>query len=243
MQISEPDVVACTMVGRAHIGELGSQQAVAQAKEEIYVACPKALHIFNIDNEWTMRMQARSQAKQILFSSFKPTADVHMRAQKMDWNGLDMVGKIQTEEGRAQVSVLGRHNVVNLMCASALAIAAGLTPKQIWRASGPSATWPGTQSNHPMQNGARVLFDAYNANPDSVTALLKNLYEFEGAGANFWSLVICANWAHSVNRRTKKLANVPQAYPSPRFTMSAVCGFFQKRSREIAQGCTSHHQS
>jgi UDP-N-acetylmuramoyl-tripeptide--D-alanyl-D-alanine ligase len=185
-QISEPDIVTCTTVGRAHIGELGSQQNVAQAKEEIYVACPKALQVFNGDNEWTMRMQARSQAKQIVFSSFKPTAEVHMRAQKMDWNGLDLIGRLRGTEGRALVRVLGRHNVVNLMCASALALAADLTPAQIWEGLGQinDTAW-GRNQLVSMKNGAKILFDAYNANPDSVQALFKNLYEFEGAGRKF----------------------------------------------------------
>jgi len=185
-QISEPDIVACTTVGRAHIGELGSQQAVAQAKEEIYVACPKAKHVFNVDNEWTMRMQARSHAPQIQFSSFKPTVDVHLRAQRMGWEGLDMVGTIQGVPGQTWVKILGRHNVVNLMCAASLALAAGLKPQQIWEGLGAiqDQAW-GRNQVVPLQNGARVLFDAYNANPDSVQALFKNLYEIEITGRKF----------------------------------------------------------
>ncbi len=185
-QISEPDIVTCTTVGRAHIGELGSQQAIAQAKEEIYVACPKALHVFNIDNEWTMRMQARSTATQVQFSSFKPTADICLRAQRMNWDGLDLVGTIKGTDGQTWVHVLGRHNVVNLMCASGLALAAGLTVEQIWAGLGliQDSAW-GRNQVVPLTNGARVLFDAYNSNPDSVQALLKNIFEIEASGRKF----------------------------------------------------------
>jgi UDP-N-acetylmuramoyl-tripeptide--D-alanyl-D-alanine ligase len=185
-QIGEPDVAVVTTVGRAHIGELGSQPAIAQAKEEIYVATPKAVHIFNGDNEWTMRMQTRSHTKQFIFSSFKPKADIHLRAQRSNWDGLDVVGTILGVEGQAQVPILGRHNVINLMAAAGLALGAGLTPEQIWKDFSliRDASW-GRNQIVPMKNGARVLFDAYNANPDSVQALIKNLYETELKGRKF----------------------------------------------------------
>ena len=186
-QIAEPDVVAVTNVGRAHIGELGSQAKVADAKEEVYIASPKAVHVFNMDNEWTIRMQARSSAKQVLFSSFRANeVDVHLRAQRLTWDGLDIVGHIQKIQGRTWVNVLGRQNTANLMCAAALALAVGLSPEEIWKqmAAIHDVSW-GRNQILPMSNGARVLFDAYNANPDSMTALLKNLYEMEMAGRKF----------------------------------------------------------
>lgn len=185
-QIAEPDVVVVTTVGRAHIGELGSLEAVAQAKEEIYTGAPNALHVFNGDNEWTMRMQSRSHAKQIVFSAFKPSADVHFRAQRLTWEGLDLVGQIRGEKMHTFVPVMGRQNTINLMAAAGLALAAGIKPEQIIKsmAAIKDSAW-GRNQILPMTNGARVLFDGYNANPDSMTALLKNLYEMDTTGRKF----------------------------------------------------------
>lgn len=184
--IAEPDICAVTNVGRAHIGELGSQEAIAQAKEEIYNATPKAIHVFNGDNEWTMRMEARSHAKKFAFSAFRPEAQVSLRAQRMDWNGLDLIGSIGGESGQAFVPILGRHNVANLMAAATVALAAGLPPNKIWRglAQIKDTAW-GRNQVVALTNGARILFDAYNANPDSVQALIKNLYEMEMTGAKY----------------------------------------------------------
>jgi UDP-N-acetylmuramoyl-tripeptide--D-alanyl-D-alanine ligase len=185
-QIAEPNIVCVTTVGRAHIGELGSQENVAKAKEEIYIASPKAVHVFNGDNEWTMRMQARSQSKQIVFSSFKTTADVHFRAQRLTYEGLDIIGHIREVKGHTWVHVLGRQNTVNLMAAASLCLAAGLTPEQIWTslATLHDSAW-GRNQLLPLKNGASVLWDGYNANPDSMTALLKNLYEIDSPGRKF----------------------------------------------------------
>lgn len=185
-QIAEPNIVGVTTVGRAHIGELGSQENVAKAKEEIYLACPSALHIFNGDNEWTMRMETRSHGPKIIFSAFNAEREVHFRAQRLNWEGLDIIGHIKGEKGHCWVHVLGRHNVVNLMAASAFALAAGMTPSEIW-AKLPTindTAW-GRNQVLTLNNGAKILFDAYNANPDSVTALLKNLYEMEVPGRKF----------------------------------------------------------
>ncbi|NJL25525.1 MAG: UDP-N-acetylmuramoyl-tripeptide--D-alanyl-D-alanine ligase [Calothrix sp. SM1_5_4] len=185
-QIAEPDVVVVTTVGRAHIGELGSQEAVAQAKEEVYLAAAGALHVFNGDNEWTMRMLARSQSKKIVFSAFKPGVDVYLRAQRVTWEGLDIVGTIAGVNGGVFVKVFGRQNTVNLMAAAGLAVAAGIPGEKIWEglARIQDTAW-GRNQILELENGARVLFDGYNANPDSMIALLKNLYEMEAAGRKF----------------------------------------------------------
>lgn len=184
--IAEPDVVTVTSVGRAHIGELGSQENVAKAKEEIYVACSNAVQIFNVDNEWTMRMHARSHGKKMTFSAFKPGVDVHFRAQRISWEGLDIVGHIQKIQGNCFVRVIGRQNTANLMAASTLALAAGLTPPEIWAglAEINDVAW-GRNQILSMSNGGKVLFDAYNANPDSMQAMLKNVYEMDMPGRKF----------------------------------------------------------
>ncbi len=185
-QIAEPNVVAVTTVGKAHIGELGSQAKIAEAKEEIYTAAPTAIHIFNMDNEWTMRMQSRSHAKQIKYSSFNPEVDVHFRAQRLNWDGLDILGHVQTVPGHTWVHVVGRQNTVNLMCAAAIALAVGLRPEEIWAKLSliHDEAW-GRNQILQLENGARVFFDAYNANPDSLCAMFKNLYEMDVDGRKF----------------------------------------------------------
>ena len=185
--IASPDVTLVTTVGRAHVGELGSAAAVAAAKEEIYKASPTSTQIFNLDNEWTLAMQQRSRAaKKMTFSSFNAKATVHLRAQRSTFEGLEIVGTIDGIENTAFVRVFGRHNVVNLMAAANLARAAGLTPEQIWLGLNEIAdvAW-GRNQILALANDARVLFDGYNANPDSVGALLKNLFEMDVEGRKF----------------------------------------------------------
>lgn len=186
-QIAEPDVTLVTMVGQAHIGELGSQEAVAQAKEELYLAAPNSMHIFNIDNEWTRAMwesaKLKLPAEKIMtFSSFSASADVNLRVERMSHFSLVVTGTIGNVAGEAVVPVMGRHNVVNLMAAASMSLALRVPPRDIWQdLTRCRGAWGRNQLVH-LANGAKVVFDGYNANPESMLALLRNLYEMEVAG-------------------------------------------------------------
>lgn len=185
-EIAEPNVVVVTVVGTSHIGELGSQEAVANAKEEIYRGSPQAVHVFNLDNEFTITMYEKlrgqvPESHQICFSSFRK-ADVSLRVNRMDMTSIEVSGRIREIEDTITVPVTGRQNVTNLMAAASLALACGLSPEQIWQ-SLPECqpTW-GRNQLVETKSGARVVFDGYNANPESMAALLKNLFEWEVKG-------------------------------------------------------------
>jgi UDP-N-acetylmuramoyl-tripeptide--D-alanyl-D-alanine ligase len=190
-KIAEPDIVSVTMVGRSHIGELGSQENVAKAKEELYLAAPKAIAIFNIDNQWTSAMFERAKARKthaqlIAFSSHVPEPDVSIRAEKVTAQGMKILGSIGGIKGNGSVKIFGRHNVNNLMVAAACAFAAGLPPEMIWKKlDGLQVSSWGRNQWLQLPNGAMVLFDAYNANPESMNAMLKNIYELETNGKKF----------------------------------------------------------
>ncbi len=186
-KIAEPDAVVCTMVGQAHIGELGSLENIKKAKEEIYLNSPNAVQVFNIDNEKTMEMyEAASRytnSTMITFSNFRSEADIQIRANDMSFKGLDIKGNIRGVGGTAKVSIVGRHNTVNISAAVGLALAAGMEPEFIWRALNhlELKSWGRNQLLH-LENGAHIIFDAYNANPESMAVLIKNLFELFAEG-------------------------------------------------------------
>ncbi len=184
-EIAEPNVAVCTMVGTAHIGELGGVDEIAQAKEEIYLASPQARFIFNMDNEFTLAMQqkyADHQPPNLTFASHRPEVDISIRAVKFDPDAMYVHGLVSGVFGEARLPVFGRHNVVNLMAACALAVAVGVPAKDIWETIPSLKTSWGRNQWLASPLGFRVLFDAYNANLESMTALLKNIYEISAPG-------------------------------------------------------------
>ena len=186
-EIARPDVVVCTMVGTAHIGELGSQENIAKAKWEIYEASPEATKIFNFDNEFTIEMHDKAhqlwpEQKFLRFSCFRKETDVFLRAMQSNLNGIDVSGTVFGHEGKALVPVVGRHNVVNLGAACSIAISVGVAPEEVWQhMASISGEW-GRNQLIKSEGGGTILFDGYNANPDSMAMLMKNLLEIEIQG-------------------------------------------------------------
>ncbi|MEQ1876779.1 MAG: UDP-N-acetylmuramoyl-tripeptide--D-alanyl-D-alanine ligase [Bdellovibrionia bacterium] len=178
VEIAEPDIVLVTMVGRGHLEGMGSVEAVAKEKEEIYKwSARDAIRIFNLDNTHTkaMRSRAPSPSKVLTFSSQDESATVHFKETLSTLEYLELTGKIAGVAGQARVPVFGSHNLNNLMAAASAAVAAGVEPEVIWRAlPNCKSTW-GRNQLVELSSGARLIFDAYNANPESMGAALDNV--------------------------------------------------------------------
>ena len=189
-QLAEPNIVLITNVGRAHIGELGSQQAIAEAKEELYDNAPEhARFIFNLDNEYTIEMHqhalnAKRGQPYLTFSSYNTKADVQLKAESTSLKGLHLKGHIGGETHEVTVPIFGRHNTSNIMAAACIALACGLTAEQIWAAIPKLKSSWGRNQIVPLEKGV-AIFDAYNANPDSMAALNKNIYEIHTQGHKY----------------------------------------------------------
>ena len=196
--MSDPDMVLVTMVGRGHLEGLGSIEEVAKAKEEMYTfADPGVRAIFNIENEYTRKMYVNYLAKHpgikpankpILFTtkldSFSQThpPDIHFTLKDFDITTLKIKGVIAGVTGEVDVPVFGEHNIYNLMAASALALSVGMSPQEIWTALPKCQTSWGRNQWMTAKSGALILFDAYNANPESMKAAIENFSKLRVRG-------------------------------------------------------------
>lgn len=183
VHIAEPDVVVCTMVGKAHIEHFGTLEKIATAKEEIYLAAKShAQKIYNLDNELTLKMYEQEiknnqigMQKPIVFSEKNPKANVHLQIKELDMHQMTLTGQIDGVHGSVKVKVFGQQNLTNLQAAAALALAAGLSAEEIWHGLQSCRTNWGRNQLVQVKTGAHVIFDGYNANPDSMAALIRNI--------------------------------------------------------------------
>lgn len=209
--IAEPDVICVTMVGRGHLEGLGSIEGVARAKEEVYeFAKPHALHIFNIENSYTRKMFEKyaprlspdqtitfaggeyARDHHLLFgqsleapAQTRVNLDVSLEILTMDLNKMLIRGEVRGLKGEIEIPIFGMQNITNLMAAAALALAAGLTPAQIWKALPKCHTTWGRNQWVKLESGAMVLFDGYNANPESMKAALDNFKKLKTNGKKY----------------------------------------------------------
>lgn len=181
VNIADPDLVVCTMVGTAHIEFFGSQKNIADAKSEIYMESrPDTVRIFNQDQDLTFDMMypvARKfpDSRMLSFSSKNNEADVYMQIDHQSMRSMTVSGLIGTIAGSAQIPVFGQQNLVNLMAACTIAYAVRMKPDLIWEALPLCKTAWGRNEFIQTKIGAEILFDGYNANPDSMSALLENI--------------------------------------------------------------------
>ena len=180
--LSDPNIVLVTNVGRSHLEGLQKIEHIAQAKEEIYKYSQKeTIKIFNLDNDWTQKMYKHYQSisPTLTFSCFDDKkADICFQTKNITLEHLELSGRIQDIKGEAIVPVVGEHHLHNLMAAACTSLALGLSPSQIWEELPKCQTilWGRTQIIT-LKNKTKVIFDAYNANPDSMTALLNHILQ------------------------------------------------------------------
>lgn len=185
VKIADPDLVLCTMVGTAHIEHFGTQDKIAAAKEEIYLTARReAIRLYNLDNDWTRGMWARSGefANKFCFGSGK-TCDLSMEFVGMTESHLEVNLSFKSGvcfEG-LRIPVFGRQNLVNLQAAAAAALALGMAEGEISEGLKTCATIWGRSQWLDGAKGTRILFDAYNANPESMSAMLENIAILSGS--------------------------------------------------------------
>ena len=175
-EIAPPRIAAVLNVGTAHLGEFGSREGIALAKGEIVEALPEdGVAVLNADDELVMRMAVRTRAHVLRFG----TAYGEVRARGVE---LDDLSRPSFEIGRdgdwhpVRLRQSGAHQVPNAVAAATMAVAAGVPRHRGAPArSSADASSPMRMEVHERADGLTVINDAYNANPDSMTAALDSL--------------------------------------------------------------------
>ena len=180
VRVAMPDVVLINNAGSAHMGLLGSLAAVARAKGEIVAGAPEhAVVVLNGDDRFAGMWRELAQERQVLHFALSAEAEVVGRAQSDALSSLISVST-PTGEMTVRLPLPGEHNVMNALAATAGSMALGLPLAAVRK--GLSAMQPpkGRMQRKQAVQGAVLLDDTYNANPDSVRAAIKSLMAFPG---------------------------------------------------------------
>ncbi|OBG90742.1 UDP-N-acetylmuramoyl-tripeptide--D-alanyl-D-alanine ligase [Mycobacterium sp. E136] len=195
--IAPPSIAAVLNVGTAHLGEFGSREAIAETKSELPQAVPaNGAVILNVDDSAVAAMAAKTAARVVRVSREPGGRDVDVWAEAVT---LDELARPRFtlhagEEGvDVALAVHGDHQVSNALCASAVALECGASLEQVAAALATA----GPVSKNRMQvvtrsDGVTVINDAYNANPDSMSAGLKALAWMArrgGGGGRSWAVL------------------------------------------------------
>jgi UDP-N-acetylmuramoyl-tripeptide--D-alanyl-D-alanine ligase len=175
--IARPTVGVVTAVVAAHTELFGSIEEVAVAKGELVEALPAAgTAVLNADDPRVAAMATRTSARVLMYSASGGAADVVADDVRTD-DELRPAFVLRTPSGSApvQLAVRGVHQVGNALAAAAAAIACGATPEQAAAGLATATLSPWRMDLRTAPTGARILNDAYNANPASMAAALASL--------------------------------------------------------------------
>jgi UDP-N-acetylmuramoyl-tripeptide--D-alanyl-D-alanine ligase len=170
--LARPDVALVNNAHMAHIGLMGSVQAIAEAKGEIFEGLnEKGIAIINRDDAHAGYWCEINTGHRILTFGFHPEADVRGIYGSNDKNLLTIHVR---EQGEATLTlpVPGEHNARNALAAAACALAVGVDLQTIAKALAGFTGVKGRLQRKPGLHGGRFIDDTYNANPDSTRAAL-----------------------------------------------------------------------
>ncbi len=169
-QIARPDVALVNNALRAHLAGLGSVEAVARAKGEIYAGLKEGgIAIVNADDPHADLWRGLAGSHQVMSFGFAENADVRILP------GAQLT--LETAQGRieATLQIPGEHNQRNAAAAASLALALGIAPASIAQGLASCSGIKGRLQTHACILGATLIDDSYNANPDSVLAAIQVL--------------------------------------------------------------------
>jgi UDP-N-acetylmuramoyl-tripeptide--D-alanyl-D-alanine ligase len=181
---ARPRIGVVLNVGDAHIGEFGSQAAIARGKGELVEALPDAddggVAVLNADDSLVAAMAERTSAR-VTLTGRTAAADVRATNIELDRQGrprftLSACTDRYTASARVALSTHGEHQVDNALAATAVALELGAGFDDVAnRLEAERRVAPHRMAVHATPNGATVIDDARNASSRSMEAALRTL--------------------------------------------------------------------
>jgi UDP-N-acetylmuramoyl-tripeptide--D-alanyl-D-alanine ligase len=180
VKMAAPEIGVISSIGPAHIEFFEDQAAIAAEKAELIAALPPGgLAVLNSDDEWSRRVADRTRARVAWVGS---GPDSTWRAEELQVGTDHLLFRLRHNGSSAMVRlpVVNRVMVSNALLAAAVGRECGLTMDEIARGL-EAVKLPGARMQVLNVDGAWIVNDAYNANPDSMKAALAALREFPHA--------------------------------------------------------------
>ena len=177
-RIAEPDVAVVVNAGTAHLELLGSTDAIAAAKAEIWLGLRAGGTVVRPAGDDRLEVLARAhrpEARHVTFGE-RADADVRLVAYEPRDAGGELVLDVFGERHALALALVGRHAAIDACAALAAAHAAGASVAQAL-AGLARARPPALRGEIVEVAGRKVIVDCYNANPASMAAALRTLAE------------------------------------------------------------------
>ena len=162
---TEPDVAVITNIGTAHIGRLGSREAIAAAKCEITAALkPDGVVVIPAGDGLLEAALSKVWSGRVLRVRLDDDTPV-----EADCIGAIDADQLEVGSHRLRLPLEGRHNARNVLLALAVADQLGVDRASL---NSMEVSVPGGRNRRLLQGGLTLLDETYNASPEAVMAAL-----------------------------------------------------------------------
>lgn len=171
-EIAEPTVGLVNNAQREHQEFMASVAAVAEENGSVIrLLASEAIAVFPADDEFTALWHAYAGQRRTMTFGLKGNAAVRCSWQTRDF-GSDLHITADGKTISVALAAAGVHNVRNALAACAAALAIGIDTDAIAQGLQSFVPVAGRLQRKNARNGALVIDDTYNANPDSVRAAI-----------------------------------------------------------------------
>jgi UDP-N-acetylmuramoyl-tripeptide--D-alanyl-D-alanine ligase len=178
--LAAPSVALVNNAGTAHIGELGSREAIAQAKGEIYQGLRGAgVAVINADDAFAGYWRSLNAGRRVVDFGLEQPALVRGQWQA-GAHGSELTVRTPDSSYAVRLQVPGVHNVRNALAACAVGHALRIAPQAMAQGLAEFEGSKGRLQRKPCRGGGVLIDDTYNANPDSTRAAIAVLATASG---------------------------------------------------------------
>ncbi len=168
--LGAPSVAVVTNAQRAHLAGMGDLDEVAREKGSIFSGLSTAgIAVINADDPYVDFWRAQAGQHRITTFALDHAADVRGTVRI---HGLETILQLASAQGVTEIALRmpGKHNARNAVAAAAACLAAGVSLSAVKTGLEALSGVKGRLQLRGGLNGAVILDDSYNANPDSVRA-------------------------------------------------------------------------
>ena len=170
--IAGPQIGVVTNVGYAHVEFFDSIEGVAAAKRELIEGLPRdGVAVLNGDDARVRQFGDAHPGRSVTFG-FSPDAAVRAEAPEFGAEGT----RFRVDGMDFETGLVGRHGVMNLLAAIAVAREFGIAPQRL-RERVRSFTVGNMRGERVEHNGILIWNDCYNSNPEAAQSMIDVLRE------------------------------------------------------------------
>jgi UDP-N-acetylmuramoyl-tripeptide--D-alanyl-D-alanine ligase len=181
----EPDLGVVLMVGMAHAGGFGGIESTFAAKSELVRALrPGGVAVLNADDPRVAAMAPIAAENGIAVRWFGRGQGADVRADDVEVSAAGTSATIVAgdESLRLHLRVLGEHHVMNALAAITAALTLGVSLAACIDRLATVEIAERWRMQPLGSERVRIINDAYNASPDSMSAALRTLAQITGPG-------------------------------------------------------------